>query len=246
MITYESNSKPMWIAAGVLVSAVAVGAVWWSMGGGQPADQGVAGEPSAASGVSAWFQKAPAEQPETALTAPTAEDGRPMGVDANDWAVLNAALLKYNYTAADAKRITDFLRYQRAFETWQNLDETKDALRRQSMARALYDELPEKLRVGDFVPVEANLMGAVLIAELEKDENKRQQKLEALQAQLNQIMPIGDNEQALIAQNRKVEAQRRLTSAFSDWQQAQNPADRTPAKLEQAFAEARRATNSGE
>jgi hypothetical protein len=246
MITYESNSKPLWIAAGVLVSAAAVAAVWWSMGGSQPADGGVSSGQAAASGVSAWFQKAPSDQPEAALTAATAEDGRPMDVEAGDWAVLNAALLKYSYTANDAKRITDFLRYQRAFEAWQNLDETKDAARRLSMARALYDELPEKLRSGDFVPVEANLMGAVLIAEIEKDENKRQQKLEALQAQLNQIMPITDNEQAMLAQNRKVEAQRRLTSAFSDWQLAQNPTDRTPAKLEQAFAEARRATNSGE
>jgi hypothetical protein len=246
MITYESNSKPLWVAAGVLVSAAAVAAVWWSMNGGQPADAGAASGQTAASGVSAWFQKAPVDQPEAALTAPTAEDGRPMDVEASDWSVLNAALLKYNYTAADAKRITDFLRYQRAFEAWQNLDETKDAARRMNMARALYDELPEKLRSGDFVPVEANLMGAVLIAEIEKDEAKRQQKLEALQAQLNQIMPITENEQALLAQNHKVEAQRRLTSAFSDWQLAQNPADRTPAKLEQAFAEARRATNSGE
>lgn len=246
MITYESNSKPLWIAAGVLVSAAAVAAVWWSMGNGQVADGEVPSGQTAASGVSAWFQKAPVDQPEAALTATTAEDGRPMDVDANDWAVLNAALLKHNYTANDARRITDFLRYQRAFEAWQNLDETKDAARRLSMARALYDELPEKLRAGDFVPVEANLMGAVLIAEIEKDENKRQQKLEALQAQLQQIQPISENEQALIAQNRQVEAQRRLTSAFSDWQLAQNPADRTPAKLEQAFAEARRATNSGE
>jgi hypothetical protein len=216
------------------------------MNSAQSGDAAVGDAQSAASGAAAWFQKAPVDQPEAALTAATAEDGRPMDVDANDWSVLNAALLKYNYTAADAKRVTDFLRYQRAFEAWQNLDETKDAARRLSMARALYDELPEKLRAGDFVPVEANLMGAVLIAEIEKDENKRQQKLEALQAQLNQIQPISDNEQALLAQNRKVEAQRRLTSAFSDWQSAQNPADRTPAKLEQAFAEARRATNSGE
>jgi len=55
------------------------------------------------------------------------------------------------------------------------------------------------------------------------------------------------DEAGLQAQFKKTEYSRRLASAFDDWQKLEaTDVNRVPAKLESAFADVRRAVNSGE
>jgi hypothetical protein len=244
MITYQ-RSKSWQIVAAVAVVAGLAGAIYW-FSGSSGEHTGVVLADTKASGAG-WVQPGVgADDSTTALKAPPLADGRPSDVQAEDWAILNSVLSKLGQPKQEAERIVAYLRYQNTFESWQTLDETKDAKRRQAMAKALLAELPDRLGGGEFTPIEANLMGAVLLAEIETDEDKRNKLLQEWQGKLNAISPMMEDEQQMQAKARQTELKRRMSSAYGEWQAKTNPAERTQAKLEQALAEARRAYNSGE
>lgn len=247
MITYQ-RSKSWQIAAVALALAGAAFGAYWFFGpkDGDGDREGVvlADHKAAPSG---WMQPSVGnEDPAAALKPAVLSDGRPSDIQPDDWAVLNAVFDKMGMPKAEAPRIVGYLRYQRSFETWQTLDEAKDGKKRRGMAQALLGELPERLATGEFTPIEANLMSAVLLADMEPDENKRNQRVEEMQAKLNTIQPMTEDEQQMQAKTRQTELKRRQATAFAEWQAKTNPAERTPAKLEQAMEEIRRAYNSGE
>lgn len=246
MITYQ-RSKSWQIAAGALALAgAAFGAYWFFGQQDDSAREGVVlSDNKGASNV--WMQsKVGNEDPVAALKPEVLSDGRPSDIQPDDWAVLNAVFDKMGMQKAEAPRVVGYLRYQRSFETWQTLDETKDGKKRRAMAQALLSELPDRLATGEFTPIEANLMSAVLLADMEPDEAKRNQRVEEMQGKLNAIAPMSEDEQQMQAKTRQTELKRRQATAFAEWQAKTNPAERTPAKLEQAMEEIRRAYNSGE
>ena len=247
MITYQ-RSKTLPLAILALTVAGVAGGVYWFWG---REDAGSAAQPGV---VLASNKAAPGWiQPTTGSDDPTATlkvvidgDGRPSDIEPEDWAALNNALVKRGAPKGEGERIVSYLRFQHGFESWQVLDEAKDAKKRQRMAQALLGELPDRMKSGEFTPIEANLMSAVLLADIEPDETKRTQRLEEWQGKLNAIAPLKEEDAASQAQARQTELKRRLAMAFAEWQAKTVPAERTAAKLEQSLQEAYRAFNSGE
>jgi hypothetical protein len=247
MITYQRSKSWQIAAVAVALAGAAYGAYWFfgKKDDGAEREGVVLAEHKAAS--NGWMQpNVGNEDPVAALKPAVLSDGRPADVQPEDWATLNAVFDKMGVPKTEAPRIVGYLRYQRSFESWQTLDETKDAKKRRGMAQALLAELPERLASGEFTPIEANLMSAVLLADMEPDEAKRNQRVEEMQAKLNGIQPMTEDEQQMQAKTRQTELKRRQATAFAEWQAKTNPAERTPAKLEQAMEEIRRAYNSGE
>ncbi len=246
MITYQRSKSRQLAAAGLAIAVVAGGAYWWlgHKGGDKPDGVVLADGKRAPAG---WLQPGVGnDDAATELKPAVLSDGRPSDVQPDDWTILNQVLDKMGAQKSEATRIVGYLRYQHTFEAWQTLDEAKDAKKRQRMAQALLNELPDRLGGGEFTPIEANLMSAVLLADIEPDEAKRNQRLEEQQAKLSAIMPMSEDEQQMQAKNRQIELKRRQATAFAEWQAKTNPAERTQAKLEQAMEEVRRAYNSGE
>ncbi|MDO9237616.1 MAG: hypothetical protein Q7U28_16480 [Aquabacterium sp.] len=246
MITYQ-RSKALPLAALALAVAGAAGGAYWLWGHEDDSDAKPGVVLSSTKSAPGWIQPtAGNDDPTATLKASIEGDGRPSDIEADDWAALNAALAKHGGQKGEGERIVSYLRFQHGFESWQVLDEAKDAKKRQRMAQALLSELPDRMKSGEFTPIEANLMSAVLLADIETDETKRNQRLEEWQGKLNAIAPLKEEDAASQAQARQTELKRRLATAFAEWQAKTVPSERTPAKLEQSFAEARRAYNSGE
>lgn len=245
MITYQRSRTGPIIAAVVAVAALGAGAYWWMGSGGLAGRDGVVVNNANQGGAGGWLKPGVGDEPQMSLKPEIASDGRPSDVTADDWTALKNALAKVNASKEEADRIVSYLRYQRGFEMWQTLDPTKDGQRRHDMAQELLNDLPGRLQTGEFTPIESNLMAAVLLADLETDETKRNQMLEQWQAKLNAISPMSEDEQKTLAQARETELKRRMATAFGDWESKTQAADRTPAKLEQALLEVQRAYNAG-
>jgi hypothetical protein len=243
-ILYQRSSSKLLLSAVVAVAVIGAGAYWVTSGSSTSGEGGVV--LSSQSGLPGWPQ-ASTGNPEPAETLQPAvkADGRPSDVSTDDWAALQAALAKVGMTSAEAERIVNFNRYQRSFESWQSLDQTEDAARRRRMAQALMNELPKHVGRGDFTLLEAVLIGSSLIAEIEPDTASRTARLDAWQAEVLTVMPVqSEDEGQSKASTRETELKRRQALAFAEWQARTDPAERTPARLEQAFEEVRRAYNS--
>lgn len=243
MITYD-RSRTWQVAAAVLL-VLAIGGGYWLFGssGDAPSDGVKLADGQAGEG---WIKPGVGQDgPVGSLGAPLEADGRPTDVQPEDWAALNAALAKQGQNKAEAERIVSFVRFQRHFEAWQTLDDTKDVKKRQSMARALLDEMPERMKTGEFTPMETAMISAVLVNGLEEDEAKRAVLMESWGTKLQIMSSMTEDEQAQKAQAREVELKRRMADAYATWM-TRPVAERTPAVLEAAIADVRRAYNSGE
>lgn len=178
-------------------------------------------------------------------SAPSLGDGRPSDVSEEDWAALLAAMTKQGQTKEDALRLVSFVRYHQGFEKWQTIDAEKDARLRRRMAENLMNQLPDRLKQGEFTLMEAAFMGAALIADLETDESRRNQALVQWQMKMATLVPDFENDVAIAKLSRETEWKRLQASAYAEWQAQTDPSQRTPARLEQAMEEARRQFNSG-
>lgn len=242
MITIEKNRS--WTGVAIVAAvAVAGGLAWWALA--PQGGTGDAGAPGASGSMWQWSSASGAASG-GAPVASILNDARWGNVNAEDQSTLEGALSKTPNAKAEAARIVSYVQYHRTFEAWQGLDEQKQARERSQLAEGLFKELPDRLKRGEFTLMEAALMGAVLIAEAEPDEARRTQRVEAWQAQLATIVPNPEDEARMAAQNRETEYMRRRATAFGEWQSQTDPAQRTPAKLEQAMAEINRAYASGQ
>ena len=245
MITVEKSRSLRGLAiAGALV-VVAAGAYWAFA----PSGEGVLSKVTDNEGNGMWpgmgnsASVGGGAAPD--LNPPLLANGRPSDVNEEDWNALEAALKRQPNAKEEASRIVSYMRYQKAFETWQNLDEQRDARKRHQMAESLMAELPERLKSGEFTLVEATLMGVVLIADSEPDEAKRTQRAEAWQAKVATMVQNPEDEAQMAVLNRETEFRRRRASAFGDWQAKTDPAERSPAKLSQAMEDVQRLYNTG-
>lgn len=243
-IQYQSSSSKVVLYAVVAAAVVGAGAYWWMSDDASADRDGVvlAGDKS----LPGWPQASTGNPAPTELVSPEVlPDGRPSDVSTDDWAALQAALAKVGVPAAEAERIVGFNRYQRGFEAWQALDETEDGARRRRGAQSLMNDLPGHVAKGDFTLLEAVMIGSALIAEVEPDAAKRDARLQAWQNEVLAVMPVPTDEEIKSnAATRETELKRRQALAFAEWQARTEPAERTPARLEQAFQEVRRAYNA--
>ncbi|MBP7133171.1 MAG: hypothetical protein KBA70_10485 [Aquabacterium sp.] len=242
-ISYQRSSSKLVVAAVVAVAVIGAGA-YWMTSGSSTAQQG--GVVLSDSGLPGWPQASTGNpEPADITQPPVLADGRPSDVASDDWAALQAALAKVGVPAAEAGRIVSYNRYQRTFESWQNIDQADDAPRRRRVAQALMNQLPEHVSRGEFTLLEAVLIGSALIADIEPDTARRTARLDAWQAEVLTVLPIPSEDEAKAkAETRETELKRRQAQAFADWQALTDPAARTPARLEQALEEVRRAYNA--
>jgi hypothetical protein len=242
MITYNNSQNRLRLVAIVALAAIGGGVYWWS---GSDKHEGVVLS-AADKAPSGWLQPTTGvASPEMALKPEVLSDGRPSDISADDWEVLKAVMAKLPNGQGQAERIVSFLRYQRTFETWQSIEDTADKqAKRRNTAKALLNELPERLSSGEFTLVESTLMAAVLIADIEPDEGSRNKALQQWQGKLNTVEPPTEDEAALLARSRPTELKRMQANAFMEWQAKTDPHERTSAKLEQAMLDVQRSFNS--
>jgi hypothetical protein len=251
MITYQSSSsKPLIAAAVVAVGAIAGVAYWWS-GSGEPAEvvatQEAASSPMMSGSMPSLEEAEAATQPtlntSEVLEAPVkGEDGRPADVKPEHWAMLKSVLSKQGFGPEEADRLTSYLHYQRSFEKWQQMDEEKDAAKRRLVAKALLEELPDRLRKGEFAAIEGQMMVAVLMTAMEGTEEEQTKQMEQWQVKLGSIANPLEPEQVQLAKGRDVRYKRALADAFNECQDATAC---TESQLAQAFEQARREKNAG-
>ena len=105
---------------------------------------------------------------------------------------LKEALAKTSHPEAELKRVVSYLRFQKGFAQWQSLRESSDVVRRQQLASALSQQLPERLRQGEVSMGEAMMLAAALWSDLEPNEDKRKVRLEEVRAVLAQSVPQPD------------------------------------------------------
>lgn len=244
-IHYQRSPSRLVLFAAVAVAVIGAGA-YWITSGSSASGEGGGVVLSSNSGLPGWPQASTGNpEPTGELRPAVLSDGRPSDVSGDDWAALQAALAKVGVPAAEAERIVNYNRYQRSFESWQNLDQTEEASRRRRAAQALMNELPTHVGRGDFTLLEAVLIGSALIAEIEPDAERRTARLDAWQSEVLTVLPVPtEDEIKSNAATRETELKRRQALAFADWQAQTDPAQRTPARLEQALEEVRRAYNS--
>ena len=243
-ILYQRSPSRLVLSAAVAVALIGAGAYWITSGSSSSGESGVV--LSSASGLPGWPRATTGNpEPVEAQQPAVLSDGRPSDVATEEWAALQAALAKVGVPAAEALRIVNYNRYQRSYESWQSLDQTVEASRRRRAAQALMNDLPAHVGRGDFTLLEAVLIGSSLIAEIEPDTARRTARLDAWQAEVLTVLPVPtEDETKSNAATRETELKRRQAQAFADWQALTDPAQRTPARLEQALEEVRRAYNA--
>jgi hypothetical protein len=243
MITIEKSRS--WTGVAILIAIVVAGVLgWWAL-----APKGAVLDPEASGQAGPIWQWSPSTSSpgSSAPTTSILSDARWANVNSQDQATLEASLSQSHLNAkVEAARIVSYVQYHMAFEAWQGLDAQNQQAERRQMAESLFKELPDRLKSGEFTLMESALMGAVLIADSEADEARRNQRVEAWQSQLATIVPNPEDETLMATQTRETEYMRRRATAFSEWQGQSDPSLRTPAKLEQAMVEINRAYASGQ
>ncbi len=160
-------------------------------------------------------------------------------------AILKAAMVKQPNSAGEAERVVSYLNYQHRFEYWQSLEGSRNVQQRHQLAESLLEEMPARLAKSEFSMPESLMMIAVLLADLEPDETKREQRLQEWQGKLNAVapQPAEFDEHMMLEKQRVTEFKRAQAVAFAEWQTLP-PEQRTQAKLEEALEAARRASYS--
>ena len=234
-----------WWAAGLGLIALLGAGLWWSWHAGTSSSereqaaalgQGARVAGGAASGV----QFGPGGAVNTLLAPTVLPDGRPSDFSPQDWAALKDAMAKTANPEAELKRVVAYLRFQKSFEQWQNLRESSDLARRQQLAAALVDQLPERLRQGEVTMGEALMLASALWTDLEPNEDKRKVRLEEVQAVLASAAPQPDAAQQAREAAQQAEYKRREAAIVLEYQ-SRPESQRDQAWLEGQLDTARRA-----
>jgi hypothetical protein len=244
MIIYQSSSTWRRLAIpSALALAFGTAAYMWlapTQDAGRAAN-GPAGRASEATAAASGFAALPFG---LGSTQGMAEDGGPMDISPDDWKALKAALSKQANGEAEAERIVTYLRYQHDFEFWQSNMDSKNVEKRNQMARALLNQLPERVAKGDFTGGEGVLMGAILLGDLEEDESKREKLIDDWTQRLNATAPQPSDEKLLTDKDRQTELKRRQANAYAEWQ-TKPASERDQAQLNKAMDEAQSWYRSG-
>ncbi|RZI85942.1 MAG: hypothetical protein EOP38_03075 [Rubrivivax sp.] len=242
MITYQRSKfwRQSWFAA--LIGGLAVGGgVWWWQAH-QDAESAAEASP-AASGAQGASSRMPALAPPmvagVASNPTILPDGRPSDFTPEDWAALKAAMSTQANPKAETERVVKYLRFQRAFEQWQALADSRDVQQRQQLANHLLGQLPDRMAQGEVTMGEALLLSTALLNDVEPDEKRRAQRLEEMRAKLTTAGPRSDEAQVALDNKRKAELDQ-LTSAIVAAYQAQPESRRDQHALERDLDAARR------
>jgi len=229
MISYDRSStvSPLVLGLGALLVAGGLGAWWWSSGSGEapPASADAASVPMVASAPAA-----------TVTPAPVAgdDDFAPENLGA-----LNQVMSKQPEGEKELQRVTSFLKFQRGFERWQEMQDQADAGPRHELARSLMASLPDRVRSAEITLPEAALMCGMMLNDLEPNEQLREQKMAECHRGLEAVSPRVDTEQGMRAAQCQTEYRRREAALVAEFQ-ARPATQRDAARLEADLQKARK------
>jgi hypothetical protein len=239
MITYRNKNswqRPLVIA---LIGSVAVGGgVWWWMGhSGSDATTQVASSASgasASSGMGTTSGSGMGMAVESAPSAPlNAPNGSPSDFQPAVWAALNKAMTNKPQLKPEIERVMSYMRFQRSFEYWQSLEDTRDVQQRHQLAQSMLNEMPSRLSKGEFTMSEALMMVTALLSDLEPDEKRREQQVEDWGKKLNQAAPQPTEDAQVLELQKRAEDKRIVPGILAEW--SSNPDQN---RLESALAAA--------
>lgn len=233
MITYQSKNswgRPLLIA---LVGSVAVGmGVWWwqghSDGGPTTPIAAVTAESTAPSTVASGTQNA---APAVAVATTILSDGRPSDFSPGVWSALSKAAANKPQLKPEVDKVISYMRFQRDFERWQAMEDSRDAQQRHQLARSMLEQMPDRLAKNEFSMSESLMMVTVLLSDVEPDEKKREQQIEDWSKKMNLAAPQPSDEAQILALQQNTDAMRIVPGILSE---SSSP---DPAKVEQALLE---------
>lgn len=207
MITYQSKNSWQRPLAIVLIGSAVVGTgIWWFSGhSGSDATTQVSAAPSEP--VAATLPSTPVP---TAIDTTVQADGRPADVAPGIWAALDGAVKNKPALKPEVDKVLSYMRFQRQFEQWQAMEDSRDAQQRHQLARNILAEMPDRLARGEFSLSESLMMATVLMSDLEPDEKKREQQVDEWGRKMAQAVPQPADEAQLLEQQKRVEDLRLL------------------------------------
>jgi hypothetical protein len=244
MITYRNKNswqRPLVIA---LVGSVAVGVGVWAWMGHSASD--TATQEDASSTVAAAtalmaVATANGQNPSSASMAASAptlmSDGRPSDIAPAVWAALNKATAAKPHLKPEVEKVVSYMRFQHSFEYWQTLEGTRDEQQRRQLGQSMLDEMPERLKNGEFTMGESLMMITALLSDLEPDEKKRELLIEDWSKKLAFAAPQPTDDAQIQELQKRTEDKRIVPGLLTE---GPNP---DQAKLEQALEERMRASH---
>lgn len=169
----------------------------------------------------------------------------PPGLSERDWRALHGVMTRLGHPPEEAQQLVELARYQREIEAMQALGDPDEASARRRMAHRLLDELPRRVRQGEFTLIESALLGSALLTELEPDAARHKARLSRWYTDLVATVPQALDDVAMLRLSKETERKRSQATAFIAWQGEPEPSQRSEARLEQAMRSAQRALNAG-
>jgi hypothetical protein len=246
MISYDrSSARTPWVLGAAVAAGLGLaGAIWW-----QHSAEDAAERPSASASVASAVAVAQRVAPEPMIVldqpAPVLPDGRPAEFTEDEWRALQDTVAKGPNAAAELKRVTAYMRFQKAFTQWQGEQETNhDPKVRKAMAEQLLAAVPDRLKQSEVTMGEALMLGAALYNDIEPDEAARSVKLDQFRIKLEAVAPRTDNAAEMREANCLAEYKRREALIQQDFI-SRPDAQRDHKKFESDLDAAHRAVYEG-
>jgi hypothetical protein len=246
MISYDrANARTPWVWGAAVAAGVGLAMlIWWQQGRDETSAPSMPAA-SAASGVMSAQPAAPAPMIVLDQPAPVLSDGRPAEFTEDEWRALQDTVAKGPNAAAELKRVTAYMRFQKAFTQWQSEQETnRDPKVRKAMAEQLLAAVPERLKQSEVTIGEALMLGAALYNDIEPDEAARSARLDQFRIKLEAVAPRTDNAAEMREANCLAEYKRREALIQQDFI-SRPDAQRDHKKFESDLDAAHRAVYEG-
>ncbi len=111
---------------------------------------------------------------------------RPPFASAMEWQMLKGVAERQPNAQAELTRLTNFLRYSKLLERWQDLPANADAQQRQALAAQLSSELPQRVRNGEVDHADALRQLPAMLRDAYTNSAQRDQASSRLSTELGQ------------------------------------------------------------
>lgn len=112
--------------------------------------------------------------PEPVVAAPMT---RPEYLSDMEWTMIQGVANQAKDPQAEMTRLVNAVRFNKQLEMWQDLPADADRAKRQTLARALLDDLPERVKAGNYGVVDAKGMAEKMVADIEADDTRKASRL---------------------------------------------------------------------
>jgi hypothetical protein len=112
--------------------------------------------------------------PEPVAAAPM---NRPDYLSDMEWTMVQSVANQAKDPQAELTRLVNAVRFNKQLEMWQDLPADADPAKRRVLARALLDDLPERVKAGNYGLADAKGMADKMVADIESDETQRAARL---------------------------------------------------------------------